>query len=70
MKSERYKCFLVGKCVGKKVIIVPSFFGISEGVDPRNEWEDSVFDFNFNKFDVFVVGEKLEVLSFGKLSKL
>ena len=52
------------------MIIVPSFFGINEGMDPRNEWDDSVFDFNFNKFDVFVVGEKLDVLSFGKLGEI
>ena len=69
-KSERYKCFLVGKYSGKEVIIVPSFFGVSEGIDPRESEMKSVFGFNIDKFDVRIVGEKLEVLDFGKLENL
>ena len=53
-------------------MIVPSFFGINEGVDLRDKEYNlrGIFDFNFNKFNVWVVGEKLEVLDFGKLGKL
>src|SRR3989338_3845794 len=67
-KSERYKCFLVGKYSGREVVIVPSFFGINEGMDLRDKEYNlrGIFDFDFNKFNVWVIGEELEVLDFGK----
>ena len=71
-KSERYKCFLVGKYSGREVVIVPSFFGINEGMDLRDKEYNlrGIFDFDFNKFNVWVIGEELEVLDFGKLGKI
>lgn len=70
VKSEMYKCFLSGKHRGKEVIIVPSFFPLVEGSDPRENEIKDVFGFNFDKFDVKVVSGNLEVLDFGKLEKL
>lgn len=71
IKKEKYKCFLVGKFRGKKVIVVPSFFPLNEGSDPRGYSLGFVWGFNLNKFEVKVVGEdSLEVLDFGKLGNI
>lgn len=66
VKEEKYKCFLVGKFKGRKVVVVPSFFDVNEGSDPRDFDLGLAWDFNFLDFDVWVVGE-LDVLGFGKL---
>ncbi len=72
VKVEKYKCFLEGKYKNKEVIVVPSFFTYSEGSDPRENELGLAWKFNFNKFDVKIVGlgENLEVLDFGKLGRL
>lgn len=68
-KIEKYKCFLAGKYKGREVIILPSFFSLVIGSDVREDinvpWE-----FNIDNFDVKIVGEKFEVLDFGKLKKI
>ena len=56
VKKEKYKCFLVGKFRGKKVIIVPSFFPLTEGSDPSNYDLGLAWKFNLDSFDVKVVG--------------
>lgn len=70
VRKEKYKCFLEGKFKGKKLIIVPSFFDINEGSDLREYDSGLVWKINFGKFNVKVVGEKLEVMDFGKLEKV
>ncbi len=75
VKKEKYKCFLVGKWKRKEVIIVPSFFPIIEGSDIRNSTGKDIglaWDFKIENFNVRIIeGEKsLDVLNFGKLSKL
>ncbi|MEK6892835.1 MAG: metallophosphoesterase [Nanoarchaeota archaeon] len=70
VKAEKYKCFLEGKFKGKKIIIVPSFSSFSEGTDVRESEMDMPWKFNFEKFRVLAVGEKLEVLDFGELGRL
>ncbi|MBX4211955.1 metallophosphoesterase [Candidatus Pacearchaeota archaeon] len=70
VKSEKYKCFLEGEYKGKKVIIVPSFFDISEGSDPREGTIPLAWDINLLKFKVKVVGDGLEVLDFGRLDRI
>jgi len=70
-KVEKYKCFLVGKYKRKNVVVVPSFAEHSEGSDPRENDLGLAWDFNLKRFNVKVVlGEKLEVLDFGKLGDL
>lgn len=71
VKIEKYKCFLVGKWKKKEVIVVPSFFEGNAGSDPRENNLEMAWDFDFEKFDVFVVQDSgLEVLGFGKLGRL
>jgi putative SbcD/Mre11-related phosphoesterase len=70
IKKEKYKCFLVGKFKGKEIIIVPSFFPITGGSDPRDYDLNMAWNFNLNKFNVKIVGENLETFDFGKLGKL
>lgn len=70
IKSESYKCFLVGKYKGKEVIIVPSFFDLQTGTDAREFDLGMAWPFDLLKFEVYVVSEDLNVLEFGKLGKL
>ena len=73
IKKEKYKCFLVGAYNRKKVIVVPSFFPLVEGSDPRDYDLRLIWKFNLDKFNVRIVGESergLETLDFGKLGKL
>lgn len=70
-KVEKYKCFLVGKYKEREVIILPSFFDINEGSDPREYSLGMAWDFDLDSFEVKIVKEdSLEVLDFGKLGKL
>lgn len=74
VKSEKYKCFLLGKHAEKDVVILPSFFPAAEGTDPRGFKKEMLWKFNLRKFGVWVVGERvgggLKALDFGKLGKL
>lgn len=69
-KMEKYKCFLEGRYKWKKVIVVPSFIEFYEGSDPRDQKIDLAWPMNLNEFEVKVVGERLEVLDFGKLKNI
>ncbi len=61
-KSEKYKCFLVGKSNKKEVIILPSFLDISIG-SPINNYDEYNDKFSIIpkkdilKFKVFVIGK-------------
>jgi len=70
VKNEKYKCFLEGKWKDKKIVILPSFSGLKEGIDVKNIKNEMPWNFKLNEFEVKVVGEKLKVLEFGKLKKL
>ena len=71
VKSESYKCFLVGKWRGKVVIGVPSFLPFIEGGRVSDyKGDDGIMDpSKLNEFEVFVVNNKLDekALGFGKL---
>ena len=70
-KIEKYKCFLVGRFKGKRVVVVPSFLDYPEGSDPRENDLGLAWKFNFDNFEVRVVQDKgLDVLGFGKFGKL
>jgi len=60
-KSETYKCFLVGKEKGKRVIILPSFLTLNIGSDISGFKE-------YKEFNCYIVGEK--VYNFGKLKEI
>lgn len=71
VKVEKYKVFLKGKFKGKEIILVPSFFDYTIGVDPRENDLGYVWDFNLKGFEVWIVqDESLEVLNFGTLNNL
>jgi uncharacterized protein len=70
VKAEKYKCFLEGRFKGKKIIILPSFFPLVEGSDPREIYTGLAWNFKIEKFKVRAVGESLEVLDFGELRKI
>lgn len=69
-KKENYKCFLVGPFRRNKIIVVPSFFPLIEGTDPRDFDLGFFWKFNFKNFNVKIVGDNLKVLDFGKLEEL
>ncbi len=68
-KSEKYKCFLLGKWKGQKLLAMPSFLPTIEGTDVRRE--DLLSPYlhqNLGNFEVFIVGDK--VYHFGKLKNV
>lgn len=70
IKKEKYKCFLEGKYKSKEIIILPSFFPLVEGTDPRDFDLSFAWDFNLDKFRVYVISDDLKVLDFGQLGKI
>ncbi|PIN77810.1 hypothetical protein COV15_01300 [Candidatus Woesearchaeota archaeon CG10_big_fil_rev_8_21_14_0_10_34_12] len=66
-KSEVFKCFLVGKLMGKEVYFLPSFFPLTIGSDIVNS-KNSYGLFNLAKFRVFIIGDR--VYDFGVLEEL
>ncbi len=69
-KTERYKCFLVGKYKKKQVVILPSFFPFIEGSEISNIENNKMFisEKKLKDFEVFVVGD--EVYKFGKIKEI
>lgn len=68
-RSELYKCFLLGKWKGKKMIVMPSFNQVTIGTDILKEKFISPFmRQDLGQFEVFVVGE--EIHKFGKVKNL
>lgn len=68
-KSERYKCFLVGKWKGKEVIVLPSFFPFIEGSEISiDEGKFIIPEPSLKNFEAYVVGD--EVYKFGKVGRL
>ncbi|MFH1787687.1 MAG: hypothetical protein ABH811_02770, partial [archaeon] len=66
VRREKYKCFLVGKHDGREVVVVPSFFPLVEGSDPREHNLGLAWDFSLGDFEVKVV-DGLNTKWFGKL---
>jgi putative SbcD/Mre11-related phosphoesterase len=60
LKSELFKCFLIGKYKNKNLIVQPSLNPITEGTDLTKEKPLSPFlHQDLNKFDVYVVADKI-----------
>ncbi|MEK6852770.1 MAG: metallophosphoesterase, partial [Nanoarchaeota archaeon] len=69
VKSELYKCFLLGSWNGKKLVVVPSFLLIIEGSDLRREQVMSPYlNQHLGKFEVFIVGDR--IYRFGRLKDI
>lgn len=73
-KREKFKCFLSGRWLGKKVIILPSFFPYVEGsevkYDSLDEGKFVIPSSSLRNFSVHVVSDSGEILEFGKLKSL
>ena len=72
IKSEKYKCFLIGNYSKKKFIILPSFFPLVEGTSINEYLNDGGCIIPKNdllKFNVHITGDK-GTYDFGKLEKL
>ncbi len=68
-RTETFKCFLRGNYKRKKLIVMPSFNQLSEGVDITKERVLSPYlKQNLNKFEVYIVSDK--TYNFGKLKGL
>lgn len=75
VKKEKYKCFLIGKYKGKKVIILPSFFSFNEGSslsDCKNSKKERFGAIPFSKLSDFevIVTENNKEYNFKKLKHL
>jgi len=68
-KVEKYKCFLLGKFKGKKLIVMPSFLPMIEGTDVcQKELLSPYLHQKLGNFEVFIAGDK--TYKFGKLKNL
>ncbi|MEM4336920.1 MAG: metallophosphoesterase [Candidatus Woesearchaeota archaeon] len=70
IRSERFKCFLIGRFRGKKLIVMPSFNPIMEGTDVTKEKLLSPYIKNIDDFSIIVVSEKGETFDFGKVKNI
>ena len=70
IKKEKYKCFLDGFYKKKRIIVVPSFFPIIEGTDPRDYDLGFAWPFNLNKFKIKIIGDKGKIFDFGRAEDL
>lgn len=68
-RTEKYKCFLVGKWKGKDLIVMPSFNTVVEGTDVLKDELLSPFLADISSFKVLVSGYG-EILDFGNVKKL
>lgn len=68
IKSEIYKCFLLGGWKGKKLIVMPSFLPLAEGSDIRKERLLSPYLSDIKNFKIFVLGDR--IYKFGRLKDL
>lgn len=68
-KTEKYKCFLVGRFKDKRVVILPSFFPASEGSDVGSRDLGIIWPFDVDRFGVYIVGPDFEALHFGNVGQ-
>ena len=66
-KSEKYKCFLVGKWKTKEIVILPSFFPLVEGSDVFISETNLGVKLDLKNFEVYVPVSTEECLYFGKV---
>lgn len=59
IKSEKYKCFLVGKVKRKTIIILPSFIPLTEGTDSYYPSQKIFKETSTEKFEVYAIGDQV-----------
>lgn len=59
IKTEKYKCWIIGKWKNKKIIIMPSFIFYSEGFDVSSYKFEENFLKNIKNFNVYAIGDKV-----------
>ncbi len=69
-RLEKYKCFLAGKWKGKDLVVMPSFNTAVEGADILSEKQLSPFLKDISDFQVFILGERGNLINFGSVSRL
>lgn len=69
-KQERYKCFLEGTYKKKEIIVVPSWFSVSQGIDVRIDDLRLAWPVDVAQMRVYIVGEGIDVLDFGILKNI
>ncbi|MEK6837508.1 MAG: metallophosphoesterase [Nanoarchaeota archaeon] len=68
-RCELYKCFILGKWKGKRMIVMPSFNQITIGTDIlKKKFISPFMQQDLSRFDVFVVGD--ETYHFGKVKDI
>lgn len=70
VRSERYKCFVIGKYLNKELIVLPSFSTIVEGTDilQKSSRIFSPFMEDINSAKVYVISD--EIRSFGTVQQI
>lgn len=74
IKREKFKCFLIGKYKRKDIIIVPSFFSLTEGTEPQEyssgeKWQQIIPREKLKSFNTFILGN-FKIYDFGKFRDL
>jgi len=68
LRVETFKCFLLGKYEKKNLIVMPSFFLMTEGTDILKERLLSPFlKQDLDDFNAFIVNEDEKTLDFGRI---
>lgn len=68
-RIENFKCFLIGKYEDKKLVVLPSFNGVTMGTDVLKESLLSPYLKDISEFEVKVVSDS-GILNFGKVKNL
>jgi len=74
IKKEKFKCFLIGKFKGKKLVIIPSFFPLVHGSEINENYKNKpgfsiITKKQMLNFRTYVVG-KNKVYEFGRYNDL
>ncbi len=65
IRQETFKCFLKGKYKRKQLIVLPSFYFMTEGTNILESKLLSPFLTNIKNFNVYIIGDK--IYDFGKI---
>jgi len=73
IRSEKYKCFLIGNFKSKQIFILPSFFPLIEGTSINEFLSQNsciIPPKDLNNFEVFAIGDENQIYHFGKLRSI
>jgi len=69
-KHERYKCFLCGFLWGREIIVVPSLFSKSEGVDVLTRELGLAWPLDVMRCCVYITNKNGDLLNFGLVKNI